>query len=191
MSIQTIERITINLLKVNKLSPSVINSNVKWEIDATGDGLEYAWYIYRDGEREEFISFNKSNVLEWNPNKPGLYFIKAFVRDSEGNKVSEWSSEYKIVDYLHLEDIKKIIPDKQSPQNWGTTITWKAEVKGEDLEYAWYIYKEGERIDYIPFTANNLLEWTPFESGRYRIKLFVKDNYGNKFSKWTREFSIK
>ncbi|XZF75629.1 triple tyrosine motif-containing protein [Bacillus sp. AL-1R] len=191
MSILTTERITINLLKVDKLSPSIINTNVKWEIDATGNNLEFAWYIYKGGERVEFVPFNVSNVLNWIPKEPGKYFIKAFVKDQDGNKVSEWSSEYKVVDNLDQGDIRKIVPNKQSPQSWGTTINWVAEVEGEELEYAWYIYKDGERVDYIPFTTTNLLEWTPIESGAYRIKLFVKDNYGNKVSKWTREFIIK
>ncbi len=191
MSILTLEDITINLLKVDKLSPSVINTNIKWEIDATGNELEYAWYIYRGEERVEFVPFNQSNLLDWNPDKPGTYLIKVFVRDKDGNKVSEWSSEYKIVDNLNQGDIKKIVPNKQSPQECGSTITWEAEVEGEELEYAWYVYKEGERIEYIPFTSTNIFDWTPIESGVYRIKLFVKDNYENKVSKWTREFIIK
>lgn len=191
MATQTLEEIVINLLKVDKLSPSLINTNVRWEVDATGYNLEYAWYIYKDGERVEFMLYDKSNVLDWKPSEPGQYAIKVFVKDGNGNKVSEWTSEYKIVDNLKLEDIKKIVPNKRSPQPSGEDITWEAEVRGDQLEYAWYIYKDGERIDYIPYTTMNILEWTPIESGLYRIKLFVKDNFGNKFSKWSTEFVIK
>ncbi len=191
MATQTTERITINLLKVDKFSPSVVNTKIRWEIDATGNDLEYAWYIYKGGERIEFLPYDKSNVLDWKPNNPGQYFLKVFVRDKYGNKVSEWASEYKIIDNLKLEDIKKIVPDKKSPQQIGSKIIWEAEVNGEDIEYAWYIYKEGIRIEYIPYTTTNFLEWEPTKSGTYQLKLFVKDNFGNKFSKWCSEFVIK
>ncbi|MGG0475951.1 triple tyrosine motif-containing protein [Priestia aryabhattai] len=191
MAIQTLESITINLLKVDKLSPVIINTNVRWEVDATGNNLEYAWYIYKGEDRVAFVPFNKSNILDWKPSEPGRYLIKVFVKDENGNKVSDWTSEYKIVGNLDSKDIKRVVPNKPSPQQWGTTIRWEAEVNGEELEYAWYIYKDEKRIDYIPYSTSNILTWTPIEVGTYQIKLFVKDTFGNKISKWLTKFLIK
>lgn len=190
MTVQTPETPIINLLKVDKLSPSVVNTNIKWKVEATGNELEYAWYIFKDEKRIQYIHYEKSNTFDWKPNEPGLYYVKVFVKDSMGYKVTEKSSVYKIVDSLKYKDLKSITNDKKSPQDIGTKITWRAEVQGDELEYAWYIFKDEERIEYIEYTNMDFCNWTPERSGIYKVKLFVKDKARNKFSKWSSEFII-
>ncbi|MFK9093522.1 hypothetical protein [Bacillus salipaludis] len=181
----------INLLKVDKLSPVTINTRIRFELVAEGDELLFAWYIYRNGERIDYIPYHEVNVLEWEPSDPGSYYIKAFTRDKEGEQVSMKSAEYKVIDCLKYEDIKNITPSLQSPQHVGATIKWEAIVTGEELQYAWYVFKEGKRVGYMPFSKSKLLEWSPTEKGTYKIKLFVKDLSGNKFSKWSIDYIIQ
>jgi hypothetical protein len=183
-------QLAINLLKVNTLSPSLINSEIRWEVDAEGDQLEYAWYIYKAGERVANYPYSKVNLLDWKPEEPGQYSIKVFVKDQYGNKISEWSAEYTILDYLKISDIKNIVPSKLSPQPIGTSITWEAILTGEEMECAWYVYKEEERVDYISYSKNHVFDWTPTERGTYRVKLFVRDQFGNKVSKWANNYVI-
>ncbi|MFF2445655.1 hypothetical protein ACFVSW_01045 [Neobacillus sp. NPDC058068] len=181
----------INLLKVDKLSPVTINTKIRFDLDANGDKLQFAWYIFRNGKRIEYIPYQEANVLEWEPNEPGSYYIKAFTRDKDGEQVSIKSAEYKVIDCLKFEDIEHITPNLQSPQHVGAVIKWEANVIGEELKYAWYVYKDNKRVDYISFSKSNQLEWSPPEKGTYTIKLFVKDLSGNKFSKWSNDYIIQ
>lgn len=181
----------INLLKADRLSPVTINTTIRFELDADGDDLQFAWYIYRNGVRIEYIPYRETNVLHWEPGEPGSYYIKAFARDKEGEQVSIKSAEYKVIDCLKYEDIQDISPEHPSPQQLGSRIRWEAAVNGEELQYAWYVYKEHKRVDYIPFSKSRYLEWLPMEKGTYTIKLFVKDLSGNKFSKWSNDYIIQ
>ena len=81
--------------------------------------------------------------------------------------------------------------DKESPQKLGNTIIWSIKALGDQLEYAWYIYKNGERIDVIWYSADNYMEWTPEEPGTYQIKVFIKDNLENIVTDTSTEFLIK
>lgn len=86
---------------------------------------------------------------------------------------------------------KKIKSNKESPQKPGTPILWSIGSPDDPFEYGWYVLKDGERIGYIPYSASNCMEWTAEESGSYKIKVFVRDCYGNKQAYLSKEFIIK
>jgi len=52
----------------------------------------------------------------------------------------------------------------------------------KNLEYAWYIYKNNERVDIIWYTKNNALEYKFEKNSKYKLRYFVRDKYGNKVS---------
>lgn len=85
----------------------------------------------------------------------------------------------------------RIDSDLPSAQSTGKIIKWTATADGEELSYAWYIYKEGERVETFWYTESNILEWTPSDTGKYNIKVFVKDGYGNKVSMISDDFLIE
>lgn len=85
----------------------------------------------------------------------------------------------------------KLKPAKESPQKIGSTIRWSIEAFGVELQYAWYVYKDDEKIDTIWYTPNNYLDWTPKESGSYKIRVFIKDSSNNKISDISNTFIIE
>ncbi|WP_176461872.1 alginate lyase family protein [Anaeromicrobium sediminis] len=80
----------------DKVSPQKIGEEIAWECDANGEGLQYAWYIYRNGQIYEKISYKKTNKLKWKPNISGKYIIKVFVKNDKGNKIIKKSGIYII-----------------------------------------------------------------------------------------------
>lgn len=50
----------------------------------------------------------------------------------------------------------------------------------EQLEYAWYIYKDGKKIDQIWYDTKPWIIYDILDDGKYEIKYFIRDKYGNK-----------
>lgn len=80
--------------------------------------------------------------------------------------------------------------DKTSPQPIGSTIKWECNCSGNDLKYSWYIFKDSKKFRVIKYSSENSFYWKPIEPGRYRVKVFVKDNEGLKKTKTSEPFSI-
>jgi len=57
---------------------------VRWTCQAEGSGpLEYAWYVYRDGERVHVQWYRSQEYLEYRLDQPGTYHVKVFARTLE------------------------------------------------------------------------------------------------------------
>lgn len=75
--------------------------------------------------------------------------------------------------------ITRLYSNLVSPQRIGTNINFTVDTIGEKLSYAWYVYKEGERVQVKWYSERPSFDWTPNEPGKYQIKAFVqnKDEY--------------
>lgn len=66
-----------------------------------------------------------------------------------------------------------------------------AEAKGKELEYAYYIYKNDELLEKIPYKKSaNQLDYELNEAGTYKVRVFVMDSEGEKETKYTEEVQI-
>ena len=55
---------------------------------------EYAFYLYKDGERIEVIWYRKSMEARFNiKNMTGTFFVKAFIKDIEYQNIRSYNSE--------------------------------------------------------------------------------------------------
>jgi hypothetical protein len=50
-------------------------------VEAVGESLEYAWYIYKEDTIIEKYPYSDSNILKWKPNNKGTYKLTAFIKD--------------------------------------------------------------------------------------------------------------
>jgi hypothetical protein len=57
-------------------------------------------------------------------------------------------------------------------------------------QYAWYVFKDGERISTIWYTTENSCEFTAKEPGKYHFLAFAKDQHGNIISEKTNQFVL-
>jgi len=54
-------------------------TTVRWTCQAEGSGpLEYAWYLYRDGERVHVQWYRSGNTFSYKLSEPGSYHVLAF-----------------------------------------------------------------------------------------------------------------
>ncbi|MGM9977862.1 MAG: heparinase II/III family protein [Clostridium sp.] len=81
-------------------------------------------------------------------------------------------------DELVIESLK---PDKQSPQNVGSTVTLTAQANGGKgiLEYKYYKYLNGKYSLIKDWSTNSSIQIAPSTAGKYDIYVAVKDESGN------------
>lgn len=86
--------------------------------------------------------------------------------------------------------IKNVICEQGLSTTAGNELTFKADVIGDDIKYAWYVYKEKEIILKSRYDEQNFFRWIPEHKGKYRIRAFIKNNKGNIIAKSTDELII-
>lgn len=60
---------------------------------------EYAFYLYKDGERIDVVWYKKSMEVVFNiEGKTGLFFVKAFIKDIEQGNTRNFNSEKVIIE---------------------------------------------------------------------------------------------
>lgn len=131
--------------------------------------------------------------------------IKIYITNSlQTNKSIQWKTSLTYIndvpkeatyeEKLNAENMElrilKLKSNKQGKQRRGTTITYTVEAVGKELSYAWYVYKDNERIHVEWYSNNYYFMWTPNEPGVYRILVFVKDFEDNKVTKYSDEIII-
>ncbi|MCD1161155.1 triple tyrosine motif-containing protein [Peribacillus frigoritolerans] len=56
------------------------------------------------------------------------------------------------------------------------TLEVKSEAIGENLQYSFYIFKDGEILEKIPYKSTNHLSYTVKEAGEYMVRVYVKNS---------------
>lgn len=168
-------------LSPDKVSPQAAEmATVRWEVEARGGvGERNFEFLVTNGKEEKREQRGASGSWEWSPKTPGIYRVKAVVRDAIGNTAdSGWSSDYMVVPKLTVSSLS---PDKVAPQAAGmATIRWKVSATGGVGGYV-YAFRtsdgqvdKGEQEGPLP-----TWDWAPKIPGSYRVKAVVRDAIGN------------
>ena len=98
--------------------------------------------------------------------------------DSEGgtNQVAE-SNEPKFAK-LMIEEVDE------------STFYVVATADGNDLNYAYYLYKDDELLDKGNYIKDAHFSYTVKEPGTYKVKVYIKDRDENIVSKYTEEVEM-
>ena len=72
----------------------------------------------------------------------------------------------------------------------GSELVFKIDCNGEDLTYAWYLYKDGIPIEKHWYTDDNTIKWKTNAPGDYKIQFFIKDKNGNILTKFTEVITV-
>jgi len=81
----------IKNITIQREDPNIIVS-----CEATGHGLEYAYYFYKDEQLLEKIFYQKSPRIKYLAGEFGLYKCRVFVRDSKKQIVSQYTDSIRI-----------------------------------------------------------------------------------------------
>ncbi|NLA47369.1 MAG: hypothetical protein GX866_07540, partial [Firmicutes bacterium] len=137
--------------------------------------MEYAWYVYRDGERVHVEWYRSQNYLDFRFDKPGTYYVTVFVRSMPDDVRVGQSSVALLVEPLPPPEIHSVQANKPGPVQKGATVRWTCAAEGSGtLEYAWYVYHDGERVHVEWYRSQNYLDYKYTQPGTYYVRVFVR-----------------
>lgn len=128
----------IHLSNLNTLIP--LQTCVEAWIETPLKNVEYAWYVYLDKKRIDMKWYSKSlKKISIIFDKPGIYQIKGYIKDTHGNKYSMRTQEYKVYEQkqfqtLKLKDLKKEVYsfEELSKVNFDNLVPTRYEIKKDN-----------------------------------------------------------
>lgn len=175
---------TIKNLSIDKKSPQGVNEAIEISVDATGNGtLQYKFEVEKDGSYTTIKDYSTNNNATWIPSEVGNYKIKVTVKDSN-EMTSEKTTTFVIEkEKLTINDINT----NKSEGKVGEALEITIDVKGVgELQYkvSTHEIQQGWKNLTSKYSTENVIEWTPDKAGTYKIWVDVKDEDGNKESKY-------
>ncbi|MGB4182186.1 MAG: hypothetical protein WBK41_02140, partial [Dethiobacteria bacterium] len=162
----------ITSVKADRSGTVSTGTTVRWTCEAEGAGaLEYAWYVYRDGERVHVQWYRSQEYLEYRLDQPGTYHVKVFARTLEDIRSGGKNSASLLVEPPPPPQVISVEADRSGTVVTGTTVRWTCAAKGSGpLEYAWYLYRDGVRVDTAWYRSGNTFSYTLSKPGSYHVR---------------------
>ncbi|MBY0145082.1 S8 family serine peptidase [Neobacillus niacini] len=171
--------VKINSVTANIKGSTTVDTPITWTVDGNGNGVKYAWYVYKGTTKVATYPYSSSKTLKWTPKEAGDYRVKVYAKDSEGKSVSRQS----VVITVNSVKINSVTANIKDTSTVDKPITWTVDGKGNGVKYAWYVYKGTTKVATYPYSSSKTLKWTPKEAGDYRVKVYAKDSEGKSVSK--------
>ncbi len=164
------------------------------EVENREGAVRYAWYVYKNGKRMKALDrgYQKSAAYLLSLEEDGRYCFRCFQK-SNGGIHSEFSyyvvvQDGKIADDSLLTQISEeeageiLLPPAEVVMTRLSDRTLKLTIKdnrldaGQDYTYAWYVYRNGDRLRQYDrkYAADPAYELTLELDGEYRFKLFYR-----------------
>lgn len=109
-----------------------------------------------------------------------LLLISACSNQTSKKGLSESSEE-------DAPKIVKVIIEKVDSSNFYVVNT----AEGEELEYAYYVYRDNEVIDKFYYKKDAHFTYKVKEPGSYKVKAYIKDKNEEKVSKFTKAIEME
>ncbi|MBS4204785.1 heparinase II/III family protein [Lederbergia citrea] len=91
------EPVINNIILSNKNDLVPQGTSITVTIDANGDNLTYAWYVYHNGKRIDVKKYSPNmKKLTIKLNQEGKYYLKAYAKNDKGEKVSRNTNIIKV-----------------------------------------------------------------------------------------------
>lgn len=160
-------------------SELIIGNPILFQVDVDMEDGRTTLYKFFKRDMEDKIElikdFSTNNIVSYIENVSGEYRLLCIVRDmySQDEYDDRAIINYTVNPYKTVS-IKSFAANLNSPQLYGTAVTFISEVQGGNELYYRYIIEgnEGKDTGYI---RSSSFEWICEVPGSYRIKLFVKD----------------
>ncbi len=163
-------------VKADRSGTVSTGTTVCWTCEAEGPGaLEYAWYLYRDGERVHVQWYRSGNTFSYKLSEPGSYHVRAFARTPADIRSGGKNSASLVVEPPPPPQITSVKADRSGTVSTGTTVRWTCKAEGAGaLEYAWYLYRDGERVHVQWYRSGNTFSYKLSEPGSYHVRAFAR-----------------
>ncbi len=160
-----------------------LGEEVKWQTDVQGDDIKYQYYVSRKLKLLDRTKYAPNDTYSFTPKEPGYYKVIAYAYD--GNEIKQiGESQIKVVDKeIKLKDIKT-----KSNKN---SITWEVDAEGDNLNYSFYIVKNGREIKYVPYNSRKTVTLHTKQDGIYDVIAYVQDEFGNTIEKRSKKLGFR
>lgn len=179
-SVDPYEEIKIHSFTSDLSSPQLLDTTIILKCIARG-GTELLYKFDISGKCLENFGYIKENSYIWTPKEAGEYKLNLYVKDVSFN------GEYEQKESLsfNIEDIgtenvsiEEIIIDKKETILVGERIHLIVKAKGgNSLRYCYVVFKNEKETEKIEFGIHDFVDFTPEESGNFKIEIRVKDKY--------------
>lgn len=182
-SVKPYEEINIHSFTSDLSSPQLCDTAIILKCIAKG-GKELLYKFKIDGNCPEDSGYIRKNNYIWTPKEAGEYKIDLWVKDAsfEDEYEKKASLDFTIDEISNGNVIiEDIILDKKRTVLVGETINVKVKATGgTSLRYSFIVFQNDNEVEKIEFGTHDFVDFTPEESGKFKLEVRVKDKYSKR-----------
>ncbi|MBU3160896.1 triple tyrosine motif-containing protein [Clostridium frigoris] len=174
------EEINIHSFTSDLSSPQLCDTPIILKCVARG-GTELLYKFNIKGRCPKNTAYKNENFYIWTPKEEGEYEVTLWVKDVSfsGEYEQKKSLNFKIEDKCKENvSIEDIIIDKKGTVLIGDRIHLIVKaIGGNSLRYSFVVFKDEKETEKIEFGVHDFVDFTPEESGNFKLEVRVKDKY--------------
>lgn len=182
-TVEPYEEINIQSFTSDLSSPQLCDTPIILKcIVRGGKHLLYKFII--NGICKENSGYIRKNNYIWTPKEAGEYSVSLWVKDVSFKGEFEKNASLKfIIDDIGNGNviIDEVILDKQDIVLVGQAIHVKVKATGgTSLRYSFSVFQNDSEIEKIEYGTLDFVDFTPEESGKFKLEVRVKDKYSKR-----------
>lgn len=146
----------------------LMNGYLQCECIGAPEESEYAFNICKNDEVINKSAYQPDACFSYPLDEQGEYYVKVFVKCAE----EECSFESLPVSFIPENALLELTDRNRMCCEYGGA--------DNEHEYAFYVLKDGEEIDRIPYQKSGRYVYWPMEAGRYTMKVFIRNAAGKR-----------
>jgi len=182
-TVKPYEDIKIQSFTSDLSSPQLCDTPINLRCIARG-GNELLYKFKINGNCPEDSGYLRKNNYLWTPKEAGEYKATLWVKDASFQEEYEKciSLDFVIDDIGNANVIiEDIILDKKNTVLIGEVINVKVKATGgNSLRYSFIVSENDNEIEKIEFGTQDFVNFTPEQSGKFKLEVRVKDKYSKR-----------
>jgi hypothetical protein len=179
VTVTEVPELAVVRLEANR-SETIAGRKITWHVKATGGtgSKTYSFELFRDSVSVQVTAFKRSVTFIAAPAEPGVYHVRATVRDGSGTTAFLDSSVVTVTARPALS-VLSVRADKAAAYA-GRRITWNTKAAGGEggKAYQFALYIDGTLVRTTEFRHSSAFSCTPAAPGDYKVIVTVKDSTG-------------
>ncbi|MEK4055168.1 hypothetical protein MHB84_16330 [Paenibacillus sp. FSL F4-0087] len=116
-------------------------------------------------------NIKRDQVIEWRTS------IKLCSAELNGKKLQQKITAKDVIPVINNITLEESTASKSKE------VKFTVEAVGNQLTYAWYLYKDSEKIEVKWYSEVNYYQTRLSDAGKYQVRVFIRDVYGNQISR--------
>ncbi|MGH4138718.1 triple tyrosine motif-containing protein [Clostridium sp.] len=182
-TVKPYEEINIQSFTSDLSSPQLCNTPINLKCIARG-GKNLLYKFIINGTCGENSGYIRKNNYIWSPKEAGEYSVSLWVRDVsfKGGYEKKASLNF-IIDNIGNGNIiiEDVILDNKNTVLVGQAVHVKVKATGgNSLRYGFSVFQNDSEIEKIEYGIFDFVDFTPEESGKFKLEVKVKDKYSKR-----------